>query len=375
MTDARPERPFEVVQLSKEDDLRSGLQRLRGSSTEAQELWLLGQTYELCIEIDLMCGQGPVPIPPTRDELREASGRTLIAELRGIRELESARLSLAEFDFEQPADEVAAGARTVIGRVSEAYLEGLSTVRSIRDHLDNVELIRDTSGLVLSFREQISMWMQQLRSIQQANRQLGLINHLTQRQTALTQSVQDAVEDAKKAGELIETKRGELAAVRAQEASRELSDHFKQLAKAERWKGVGLRVLSVVALVAALAVALSPESSWIPASSDDGSQSWSVLSRHLAITLLLAGAAAYAARLASTHYNFGQWAKSIQVQLDSFEGFVGVVEDAGARDRMREEFGRRVLGAPPQGSDEAATGLTTGELLQLMRSVRAPSGT
>lgn len=65
-------------------------------------------------------------------------------------------------------------------------------------------------------------------------------------------------------------------------------------------------------------------------------------------------------------------AKSIQVQLDSFEGFVGVVEERGTRDRMREEFGRRVLGAPPQTSADSSPTLTTGELLQLLAAIRRP---
>lgn len=371
MTDSHPERTSEIVQLADESDLRSALSRLRGSSASAQELWLLERVYDLAIDLELKAGQGPVPVPPTPVEQREAASRTLTAEFRGNPSFEAARYALTQFDFDEPEDLLASKAREVIKHVCDAYLEAITGARAHRLTLDAVELIRDTSSLIIPFNEQMSMWTQELRSISQTNRLLGLIDRLTQRHESLVESVQDAVGDAQKADALIEIKRQTLADLQAQESSRQLSGHFETLAQQERRKGAALRMLSVLALALALVVVLNPSVDWVPNLMVADPESWTALSRHLAITLLLAGGAAYAARLASVHYGFGQWAKSIQIQLDSFQGFIGVVEDPSARDRMREEFGRRVLGAPAQAPEDASAGMTTGDLLQLVTSLRA----
>ena len=367
------ERGYQIVPLHTEQELSAALRRLDDASSDGQELWLLGEVYKLAIEIGTSCGQGTVPESANTEEQAEAASRTLTGALRHEPAFADARAALAKFDVARPADELCDAARQVIRRVSEAYREALRDAKRRHGADEVVELIRDTAGNVLPFHKQMSSWDQQFAMIQQVNQLLGLMDHLAQRQAAMSEAVEDAINDAKAANELIETKRMELADLRAQEASRNLSEHFEALAKAERRKGLGLRGLAVVALFGALCVALLPEVSWMPNTVDQDALSWPVLSRHLAITLLLTGGAAYAAKLASSHYAFGQWAKSIQIQLDSFEGFIGVVEDQNARDRMREEFGRRVLGAPPQASDDAGPGVSTGELLQLLSSVRASS--
>lgn len=351
-----------------EDDLRAARDRLNDTLIDGQETWILGKLYDLTIEIGTFCGQVSIPAgtPPQESERLISERRSLTHFLREQAACDEARRALEKLDLQGPPDDVHTEIRALVQRATEAYREALRAARLIHD--DNPDhVIHDAGGVALPFEGQMSLWEQQLAGIREANRNVGLLDHLAKTQAGLIDGAKEASKAAKEVSTELEVRRASLNDLRAQEASRNLSTHFASLASSERWKGALLRALSIVSLVGAMAIA------WTAGVSKDSLDSWTLLSRHLAITLLLAGGAAYVAKLASSHYTFGQWARSIQVQLDSFEGFIGVVEDQGARDRMREEFGRRVLGAPPQATDDGSTGLTTGELLQLLASTRPPS--
>jgi hypothetical protein len=79
--------------------------------------------------------------------------------------------------------------------------------------------------------------------------------------------------------------------------------------------------------------------------------------------------AAYLARLAGQHRTQANWAKSIEVQLDSFELFMGPIKDSASINEIHVEFARRVLGAPPErgNSRSDATTLSAADVLALLR--------
>ncbi|MER7607907.1 hypothetical protein [Nocardioides sp. NPDC127503] len=367
MSENSSERSQQVL-LYPEQELKTALGRLDVDSVDGQEGWVLGKLYELTIEIGTCGGQMPMPAGamPTPAELERAESRTLTHFLREQTACDEARKTLENFDLQGPPAEVRSRIRSIVPKAADAYRAALHDARRVhgeyRDHV-----IFSAGGITLPFEEAMNWWDHRLTAIREAIVHLSLLDHLAETKSSLLDDVQKALRDVKEASTDLETQRASLKDLRAQEASRNLSTHFETLARNERWKGAALRVLSVAALAAAMAIA------WTAGVSKESLASWTELSRHLALTLLLAGGAAYGAKLASSHYTFGQWARSIQVQLDSFEGFIGVVEEQGARDRMREEFGRRVLGAPPQATDDGSTGLTAGELLQVLASTRAPS--
>lgn len=71
------------------------------------------------------------------------------------------------------------------------------------------------------------------------------------------------------------------------------------------------------------------------------------------VALAAAGLATYFARLGGHHRHTAQWAKSIEVQLDSYARFIEHTPEA-ERSRVFEQFAGRVLGAPPPRSEKAA---------------------
>ncbi|MFJ9389818.1 hypothetical protein ACIRON_13410 [Nocardioides sp. NPDC101246] len=356
------------VLLYPEQELRAALDRLDADFVDGQEAWVLGKLYELTLEIGTSGGQVTMPAGavPSTAELKKFESRTLTHLLREQPACDEARKALENLDLQGSPADIRSQIRSIVPRAADAYRTALHEARRVhgenRDHV-----IFSAGGTVLPFEETMNWWDHRLTAVREAIVHLSLLDRLAETKASLLDEIQQALKDVKEASTDLETQRTSLKDLRAQEASRNLSTHFETLARNERWKGAALRVLSVAALLAAMGIA------WTAGVSKESLGSWTELSRHLALTLLLAGGAAYGAKLASSHYTFGQWARSIQVQLDSFEGFIGVVEEQSARDRMREEFGRRVLGAPPQATDDGSTGLTAGELLQVLASARASS--
>ncbi|MCD4535948.1 hypothetical protein LRP67_17810 [Nocardioides sp. cx-169] len=328
----------------------------------------LGKLFELLIEIAQFSGQARVSRTDQLSlrEQEEAARGTLMHFLQEQSGLVGARSRLENLNLKQSPEVRQAEIRETVLATVSAYRESLS--RALADWRQGKDALKihASYGAEVPFEEQVNTWLRRLADIETADLQLGLLAHLGEVGANLRDQAEAAVMEAREASTQLEDQRRQLNDLRAQEASRELSTHFVNLAKSERRKGAMLRAIAGAAVGVALWV------TWDSGVSTERGGSWTALSEHLALALLLAGGAAYAARLASSHYTFGQWAKSLQVQLDSFEAFIGVVEEQAARDRMREEFGRRVLGAPPQATEDANPGLTTGQLIQLLTAARTP---
>lgn len=90
------------------------------------------------------------------------------------------------------------------------------------------------------------------------------------------------------------------------------------------------------------------------------------------LTASFGGLAAYLARLGGHRRHTAQWAKSIKVQLDSYEKFIRHT-DEGARAPIFDRFAARVLGDPPARNAKGdQTGLSLAEVLALMSKSNTP---
>jgi hypothetical protein len=88
----------------------------------------------------------------------------------------------------------------------------------------------------------------------------------------------------------------------------------------------------------------------------------------LLIALAFIGLATYFARLAGHHRRQGSWSRSIQVQLESVDAFLGVINSDETRSKIHEVFANRVFGAPPEriGGRDNGMQIPIQELLTLL---------
>ncbi len=158
----------------------------------------------------------------------------------------------------------------------------------------------------------------------------------------------------------LEQLKQEIRELTSRKAQAELSGHFEKLAREQgvaSWLfRAGASVLAITAGV--VGVRLGP-----------GTTGWGDALAHAAIVLAIGGLSAYVARLGSSHRLTADWARSIKVQMDSFEDFIATIDDSATRQRIHEEFARRVLGAPPTGSGDE-TPLPMGQLIELVAAAR-----
>lgn len=89
------------------------------------------------------------------------------------------------------------------------------------------------------------------------------------------------------------------------------------------------------------------------------------------LALAFGGLAAYFARLGGHRRHTAQWAKSVAVQLDSYEKFIHHA-DEGARGPIFDRFAARVLGDPPvRNAKGDQTGFSLAEVLALLTKTDA----
>lgn len=86
----------------------------------------------------------------------------------------------------------------------------------------------------------------------------------------------------------------------------------------------------------------------------------------LAAFLALAG---YLARQAHQHRTMGNWARSLAVQLKTFDAFIDAIEDSAVRDDLRREFASRVFGDHPAVKGEPAISASSQGLSALTEAV------
>ncbi|MBA4608606.1 hypothetical protein H1W00_08980 [Aeromicrobium sp. Marseille-Q0843] len=222
----------------------------------------------------------------------------------------------------------------------------------------------DEGGRPIDYADQSRVWWRTCRHLGQYARELDRMEAAAEKAALFAGKTDEAAQVLAETTAKVDEQVQRAKAAANTEANGNLASHFKELADKEL--GAAFRYRAFAVTLVALAVGIS----FVIHSSSKGSQ-WSELPSYLpGLALTLTGV--YLARLAGPHFHLGKWAAAVEVQLKSFEGFTGVVEDGGIRERMREEFGRRVLGPPPlfDASAEPTPGLTTTDVLQILAAVR-----
>lgn len=92
---------------------------------------------------------------------------------------------------------------------------------------------------------------------------------------------------------------------------------------------------------------------------------WYAVSTRLAIAGTSAALGTYFARQAGQHRRLFNWARSTQVQLDSFPAFIAPMPEAEQSEAYRT-LSRRVLSAPPEKAAEAEDSIGSAQLVDLV---------
>lgn len=82
------------------------------------------------------------------------------------------------------------------------------------------------------------------------------------------------------------------------------------------------------------------------------------------------GLATYFGRQAGYHRDIGTWAKTIEEQLLTFEGYLEPIGDAEIRDGMRAAFAARVFGSSPDSKDDVGVTLGSSFMSELMTALK-----
>ncbi|TDL43609.1 hypothetical protein [Microbacterium oleivorans] len=220
--------------------------------------------------------------------------------------------------------------------------------RSAQAMRDNVRVLisQGASGLTEAL-EQASVHYQRLSSVRDLQR--------------ITRRAEEALDDTIEARDTAKDAAGE-----AGNAS--LAHYFQIYAHAEGRRATGFRWASIVSIAGAILLAVffphsSEELPLVPAGELAG-----VIYR-LAILAGVGGLAAYFGRLSGHHRRTHNWAKSIEVQLNSFPAFMMAVPDDDRGDVFRA-FARRVLGQPPEkGVETPDDSLPVNQLVDLVAAL------
>lgn len=356
MSDAQP---LDLKDLERDlDQLTSLRSRIDGSgiASDGPEAFVLLELVRVLEEAWTLCGVHMLERDPPES--------TPVLDLMQVFKIPTHLHALASIKSDGARSDVRQAIRREV-RLTAEELE--KAVRSTVGEYSDQVVARDHNGRPLDYDDRATVWWRTCRDLQAHASQLDRMEHAAETAhefekkieeasatlTATTAAIDEQVQRAKNAANEV--------------ASQSLSTHFNELAKAElkaaRWyRGVAVGA-GLAAVIASMLLHLAGDA--------DQLKDIPMYAPVLALTFL----AVYLARLAGPHFNLGKWAKSVEVQLESFKGFTGVVEDGAVRERMREEFGRRVLGAPPlfDASAEPSPGLSTTDVLQILAAVRGQS--
>jgi hypothetical protein len=81
------------------------------------------------------------------------------------------------------------------------------------------------------------------------------------------------------------------------------------------------------------------------------------------------GLATYFGRQAGYHRDLGTWAKTIEEQLLTFDGYMEPIHDETIRDGMRAAFAARVFGSSPESKDDSGVTLGSSFISELLAVV------
>jgi len=131
-----------------------------------------------------------------------------------------------------------------------------------------------------------------------------------------------------------------------------LSEYFEKYATGERVAANGFRIATIATILIAVGLAI-----WLPRPPTDDIPG--VLYR-LAVVLGVGALSGYFGRQAGQHRRVYNWAKGIQVQLQSFPAFIQPVKSDDVSGQIYAAFAAKVLGSlperPARGSDPNAIG-------------------
>lgn len=224
-----------------------------------------------------------------------------------------------------------------------------------RSHARDAQIVDAKSGQWVDASVWRHGWERRRHMLQETAECLPYLDEVRAAAVASVQQTDVARSEMQSAIADLELIEAHLKEARAERAQNELTTHFSTLAGAELVASNVFRAVTGVLLIAAIVVGwrLSGVGDW------DGALA------HVLVVAAIGGAAAYSARLGSTHRATANWAKSIHVQLDTFKDFLAEVTDEDVKNRVYEEFGRRVLGAPPAANGEEAAPLPTAQVIEL----------
>ncbi|WP_156945038.1 hypothetical protein [Arthrobacter sp. I3] len=186
-------------------------------------------------------------------------------------------------------------------------------------------------------------------------------------QADLSQRLRAAVKEARAAAKEAQGA-AESAKIAAGVASgAELTKRFKALSKQQLRTATQFRWLTAVCVLAGIVGTY-----WIafgagvshPAETTTGDAI-------IRVSLLGAvlGLATYFGRQAGYHRDLGTWAKTIEEQLLTFDGYMEPVHDETIRDGMRAAFAARVFGSSPDSKDDSGVTLGSSFISELLAAV------
>lgn len=128
-----------------------------------------------------------------------------------------------------------------------------------------------------------------------------------------------------------------------------MSEHYESLANNESETARRFRfwtiVSSVFGGVTAAVFVLGPTFGWAAVNIEPGD--WVHLVQRAIVTAAVFAFSAYLARQSHQHRTMANWARSLAVQLKTFEAFLAPITSDDVRDRLRTSFAARVFGEHP----------------------------
>lgn len=166
---------------------------------------------------------------------------------------------------------------------------------------------------------------------------------LTRRLEVATRSAESSAKDAEEAAKNARDQAGYAA-------GSELTKQFDELAVKEQETTQRFRWLT------AILVAVGVLGSLLLNPGDQTTTAQAIF--RVALLAGVLGLATYFGRQAAHHRDLATWARTIKVQLLTFDGYVTPVIENDLRDQMRVAFAARVFGSSPENKDDGSATLT-----------------
>lgn len=263
-------------------------------------------------------------------------------------------------------------------RLQESFFPWLDVTRA---HLDGDGTLRDS--LVSQARHMRAllalvnglMWQSQSSESATPTVDSNFLQYISARIGQLEKSaaVDSLLKRAKVAVEAAEAAAESSAAAAGKTAQNLLSTHYGDLANAEGrvFRFFLSATISFLLLGGGLAFyfLLTPEFS-----STSNQDRYVLLIQRVVVTTAVFGFAGYLARQASHHRAMWNWARSLTVQLKTFDAYLAPITDDDTQHELRKAFAERAFGEHPVAKSEQSvtpTALATEKLLEIISKIPA----